>query len=116
MLVLLFFPGCMLLQGLMLVLGFGRLPWMIEPYFTFLAPLLLLVAGIYLRAKENGFKKTVKDADYRICTTCGFSLEGHESIGICPECGEAFTFRRLTADWREFTDPKQSFWRFIGAR
>lgn len=28
-----------------------------------------------------------------ICSKCGYSLEGHTGVGVCPECGEPFLKR-----------------------
>ena len=57
-------------------------------------------------------QKAVKAARYMLCTKCLYNLEGHESLGICPECGTPFTARKLEDDWRDFTEPFRNFWRF----
>jgi len=80
--------------------------------FPFAMPIGIYPFMAYFQMKERRFKKAVKAAHYMLCTNCLYNLEGHESIGICPECGTPFTARKLEADWKEFTDPDRSFWRF----
>ncbi len=84
---------------------------------SWIKPDLLVFAGlspiaVFLSIKARNLKKSVKAANYRLCTHCLYNLEGHESLGICPECGTPFTARKLEADWREFTDPDWRFWRW----
>ncbi len=105
--------GCMVVVCLLLFFGFHRQwPWLLTPYPCLGAVAVANAFVISLRVKESRLKKGVKAAHYQICTDCLYNLEGHESLGICPECGTPFTARGLETDWREFTDPDRRFWRF----
>ncbi len=97
-----------------LLMFFGlhrRWSWLLTSYPLFGVMAAVHVFAFFHRVRERRLKKAVKAAHYLLCTHCLYNLEGHESLGICPECGTPFTARKLEADWREFTDPDRNFWR-----
>ncbi len=105
--------GSMAVECLLLFFGFHRKwPWLLTPYPCLGAVAVANAVVVSLRVKESRLKKGVKTAHYQICTNCLYNLEGHELLGICPECGTPFTVRKLEDDWRDFTEPFRNFWRF----
>ncbi len=91
---------------------FSKWPLLSGLCFGLAIPLGLSPLTVFFSIRERRLKKAVKDAHYLLCTHCLYNLEGHESLGICPECGTPFTARKLEEDWREFTDPDRNFWRW----
>ncbi len=53
---------------------------------------------------EHRLKKSVAEANLRICPSCGYSLKGLDCSGNCPECGKAFSTGSLLRDWKAFVE------------
>lgn len=59
----------------------------------------------YLRRKK--YKRLVIGNNYRVCLDCHYSLQGHGSKGVCPECGREFDEANLRREWRRLMGFKQ---------
>jgi hypothetical protein len=58
--------------------------------------LAALIAAIWIRRRNQ---KLVKDARFRLCLRCRYSLTDLEPDGVCPECGKAYTAKGLEEGW-----------------
>jgi len=63
-----------------------------------IAWLLLLVPAIFWRMSARA---RVRKWRYHVCRRCDFILSVAPEVGICPECGEAYTHERLEQYWRQ---------------
>ena len=79
--------------------GLAQLSRSAEKYaLPFLA---LSGAGLYYRHVAR-LRRRVWDADYLICTTCGYCLRGLEGNERCPECGSRFHIGETQEIWRRW--------------
>lgn len=51
------------------------------------------------------FVQTVREAEYRVCPTCGYPLKGLADAGNCPECGEVYELDALRQQWESAVKP-----------
>ena len=66
----------------------------------------LVAAVFYLRNRVlRRFVQTVREAEYRVCPTCGYPLKGLADAGNCPECGEAYELDALREQWESAVKP-----------
>jgi hypothetical protein len=59
----------------------------------------VLGALLLLRGREKGAVQVMSRAG-RICLRCRYPLPGTEPMGVCPECGDAFTMDDNVLAWR----------------
>lgn len=52
------------------------------------------------RRARNATRRSLVQHDYKLCTTCGYCLEGLAEAGTCPECGEEYDLEETRAAWQ----------------
>ncbi len=57
--------------------------------------------AIVLRAAYKHHDRLYK-ANKKICLDCGYSLEGLDDSGQCPECGCDYEIQNVQATWRGY--------------
>lgn len=62
---------------------------------------IFLAFSAYVLITERALAARAREADFRLCPHCGYSLAGHEVPGRCPECGKAYD-TDLAGMWRVF--------------
>ncbi len=69
---------------------------------------LVFAAPSFLRVIK--LCRRLTDAEFRICTECGFDLRTLPDSYQCPECGSAYDYEILKKQWKEWRDMRAPFW------
>ncbi len=88
--------ACMLFLGISISLLGMRIG---EIFITIVAIAILFDHFVLRKRRLRKFKNKLINAKFRICTTCLYSLEGHQNIDRCPECGERFELEKAEIYW-----------------
>lgn len=73
--------------------------------FGFLLSALALLLCVSMvaqipRLTKNRFQRYVSRHDWRICSSCGYSLNGLPDQHLCPECGSGYDYVELVQYWK----------------
>ena len=68
----------------------------------------VLAAPSVLRIRK--LCRRLKEADFRICTGCGFDLRTLPDEYHCPECGLAYEYEIIRKQWKEWRDMRAAWW------
>jgi hypothetical protein len=62
--------------------------------------LMIVVGATIMWRRKLDFQARLRRDAWRICPHCLYSLQGLADMGICPECGGAYSPQSLQNDWR----------------
>ncbi|HLQ18358.1 MAG TPA: hypothetical protein VK146_05200, partial [Tabrizicola sp.] len=90
--------------------GFAGLPLGIATYEIVGEPgwalaLILLapvVAAVLAGLKFGDLMQRVEEANFKVCTECGYDLQAHPPAGTCPECGRKYVIASNIMLWKNW--------------
>jgi hypothetical protein len=82
------------------------------PLFAVAVLLNSIVFGI-MRSKVRRVYLAAQSLDYRMCTHCGYDLQGLPEAHSCPECGTQYSIEQTRTTWQALAKPngpEKGFW------
>ncbi len=105
-------PGVLFLIGAV-ALCFGH-PWMISTVMIFGGKAMFLAVGLAISGITFAIAKATQSRRDPFCIHCGYSTQGLESEGICPECGRPYS-HAMCAEYCKNPRWFRQRWRLAGA-